>query len=213
MDNKPSRTTKNPSADLASAGPKAAWRKQLIDKRQNLADRAWRNDLLQRVMRVWLIHRPDTVIGAYWPIKGEFDPLPALFRWQEAGLEEDAQSAARHRRIGLPVVNKIDKTLTFYSWYPGCPMEEDAYGIPKPKDTEIIEPTLIFVPCVGFGDGGFRLGYGGGFYDRTLAALRPKPFTVGLAYDFAYLPEMAPESHDVPLDAILSDTGVMWPVK
>ena len=62
-------------------GSKAAWRKQLIDKRQNLADRAWRNDLLQRVMRVWLISRPDTVIGAYWPIKGEFDPLPALFRW------------------------------------------------------------------------------------------------------------------------------------
>jgi len=90
-------------------------------------------------------------------------------------------------------------------------MEEDAYGIPKPKDTEIIEPTLIFVPCVGFGPGGYRLGYGGGFYDRTLASLRPKPFTVGLAYDFAYVPDMQPESHDVPLDAILADTGVMWP--
>src|SRR5690606_1541425 len=68
---------------------KTEWRKALIDKRQNLADRAWRNDMLQRVMRVWLIDRPEAVIGAYWPIKGEFDPLPALFRWQEAGLEED----------------------------------------------------------------------------------------------------------------------------
>ena len=102
------------------------------------------------------------------------------------------------------MVNKVDKTLTFYTWYPGCPMEEDAYGIPKPKDTEIVVPTLIFVPCVGYGPGGFRLGYGGGFYDRTLASLQPKPFTVGLGYDFAYLPHLQPEAHDVPLDAILA---------
>jgi trigger factor len=73
-------------------------------------------------------------------------------------------------------------------------MEEDAYGIPKPKDTEVVTPTLIFVPCVGFGPGGYRLGYGGGFYDRTLAELNPKPFTVGLGYDFAYLPDLKPES-------------------
>ena len=206
---------KSPDADSSAtpavSGPKPAWRKQLIEKRQNLADRNLRNDLLQRVLRIWLIERPDAVIGAYWPIKGEFDPLPALFRWQEAGLEEDAKSAQRHRKIGLPVVNKVDKTLTFYTWYPGCPMEEDAYGIPKPKDTEIVEPSLIFVPCVGFGPGGYRLGYGGGFYDRSLASWQPKPFTVGLGYDFGWLPDMAPESHDVPLDAILSDTGTMWP--
>jgi len=214
MDNKDGQSPHKPHAspgDGSAAALKVEWRKSLIEKRQSLADRAWRNDLLQRVMRVWLIHRPDTVIGAYWPIKGEFDPLPALFRWQEAGLEEDAQGQQQHRRIGLPVVNKVDKTLTFYTWYPGCPMEEDAYGIPKPKDTEIVVPTLIFVPCVGYGPGGFRLGYGGGFYDRTLASLNPKPFTVGLGYDFGWLPYLKPEIHDVPLDAILSDTGVMWP--
>jgi 5,10-methenyltetrahydrofolate synthetase len=176
-----------------------------------LVDRAWRNDLIQRTMRSWLIDRPDAVIGAYWPIKGEFDPLPALFRWQEAGMEADALEAQLQRRIALPVVNKQSKTLTFHTWYPGCPMEEDAYGIPKPKNTEVVTPTLIFVPCVGFGPGGYRLGYGGGFYDRTLAELSPKPFTVGLGYDFAYLPDLKPESHDVPLDAILCDSGVAWP--
>ena len=190
---------------------KTAWRKALIDKRQNMVDRTWRNDMLQRVMRVWLIERPEAVIGAYWPIKGEFDPLPALFRWQEAGLEEDARAAQRQRRIALPVVDKVHKTLTFHTWFPGCPMEEDAYGIPKPKDTGVVVPTLIFVPCVGYGPGGFRLGYGGGFYDRTLASLEPKPFTVGLGYDFGWLPELQPEIHDVPLDAILTDTGAMWP--
>jgi 5-formyltetrahydrofolate cyclo-ligase len=201
----------NKEGPSSLSAQKTGWRKSLIDKRLALADRAWRNDLLQRVMRVWLIERPETVIGAYWPIKGEFDPLPALFRWQEAGLEEDARAAQRQRRIALPVVNKVDKTLTFHTWFPGCPMEEDAYGIPKPKDTEVVQPSLIFVPCVGYGPSGFRLGYGGGFYDRTLAQIQPKPFTVGLGYDFAWLPDLQPEIHDVPLDAILTDAGAMWP--
>lgn len=199
-------------AQPSSSAQKAEWRRQLVAERQQLEDRFARNEALQRVMRVWLVERPDTVIGAYWPIKGEFDPLPALFRWQEAGMEADALGASQRRRIGLPVINKVDKTLTFYTWYPGCPMEEDAYGIPKPKDTEIIQPTLLFVPCVGYGLGGYRLGYGGGFYDRTLAALRPKPYTVGLGYTHGFLPDLEPEPHDVPLDAILNDNGVVWPL-
>ena len=203
---------KDPSAQPDPLQRKANWRKQLVEERLHLEDRLARNDALQRVLRVWLVDRPDVVIGAYWPIKGEFDPLPALFRWQEAGMEADAMGATRRRRIGLPVINKIDKTLTFHTWYPGCPMEEDAYGIPKPKDTEIIQPTLLFVPCVGYGPGGYRLGYGGGFYDRTLAALQPKPFTVGLGYTNGFLPDLEPEPHDVPLDAILNDNGVVWPL-
>jgi 5-formyltetrahydrofolate cyclo-ligase len=210
---------------------KLSTRKALIEERLNLPDRLQRADALQRVMRIWLFDKPDTVIGAYWPIKGEFDPLPALYRWQEdATLNEDSQSktavmpesqaqlatesiAGRSpRKIGLPVVNKLHKTLTFHAWYPGCPMEEDAYGIPKPKDTELILPTLLFVPCVGYGPDGFRLGYGGGFYDRTLATLQPRPITVGLGYTHGWLPDMEPEPHDIPLDAVLNDNGVVWPV-
>ena len=191
---------------------KAQWRKRLVEERLRLDDRIARNEALQRVMRVWLVDRPDVVIGAYWPIKGEFDPLPALFRWQEAGMEADALGARQRRKIGLPVVNKATRTLTFHTWYPGCPMEEDAYGIPKPKDTEVIQPTLLFVPCVGYGLGGYRLGYGGGFYDRTLSELTPPPCTVGLGYTHGFLPDLEPEPHDVPLDAILNDNGVVWPV-
>jgi 5,10-methenyltetrahydrofolate synthetase len=206
MDNKP------PAAQGGQRELKAQWRKRLVEERLHLEDRLARNEALQRVMRVWLVDRPDVVIGAYWPIKGEFDPLPALFRWQEAGMEADAMGASRRRKIGLPVINKVTKTLTFHTWYPGCPMEEDAYGIPKPKDTEIIHPTLLFVPCVGYGPGGYRLGYGGGFYDRTLGALQPRPCTVGLGYTNGFLPDLEPEPHDVPLDAILNDNGVVWPV-
>jgi 5-formyltetrahydrofolate cyclo-ligase len=65
---------------------------------------------------------------------------------------------------------------------------------------------------VGYGPGGFRLGYGGGFYDRTLATLQPKPFTVLLGYTNGWLPDMEPEPHDMPLDALLNDNGVVWPV-
>lgn len=208
---------------------KLSTRKALIEQRLNLPDRLQRADLLQRVLRIWLVGRPDEVIGAYWPIKGEFDPLPALYRWQEdavlgqfatsgeapepeRGTQIVTESLANRspRKIGLPVVNKLHKTLTFHAWYPGCPMEEDAYGIPKPKDTEAIVPTLLFVPCVGYGPGGVRLGYGGGFYDRTLATLQPRPFTVGLGYSHGWLPELTPEPHDVPLDALLNDEGVVW---
>jgi 5-formyltetrahydrofolate cyclo-ligase len=206
-------------------------RQRLITQRLNLPDRLQRAALLQQVMRIWLVGRNDLVIGAYWPIKGEFDPLPALHRWKEDGeLLDNPQP----RRIGLPVIDKVHKTLTFHAWYPGCPMEEDAYGIPKPKDTEVIVPTLLFVPCVGYGPGGYRLGYGGGFYDRTLATLQPKPhnrlgygggfydrtlatlqpkpYTVGLGFTVGYLDDFEPEPHDVPLDAILNDNGVVWPV-
>jgi 5-formyltetrahydrofolate cyclo-ligase len=188
---------------------KKTQRQELIEQRLNMPDRLQRADLLQRVMRIWLIGRTDTMIGAYWPIKGEFDPLPALHRWKEDGelLEQPLR-----RRIGLPVVDREKSTLQFHAWYPGCPMEEDAYNIPKPKDTEVIVPTLLFVPCVGYGAGGYRLGYGGGFYDRTLAALQPNPFTVGLGFAQGFLPDLEPEAHDVPLDAILNENGVVWPI-
>ncbi len=188
-------------AALTHKPDKAALRRQLQAQRQTLLDRHARAAQLQEVLQVWLVGRNESSIGAYWPIKGEFDPLPALYRWSEGGP---------HRRIGLPVINRETKHLRFHIWFPGCPMEEDAYGIPKPKDTEAFEPQLLLVPCVGYGPRGLRLGYGGGFYDRTLADLRPKPYTVGLAYSHGYIPWLEPEPHDVPLDAMLQEDGVVW---
>ncbi len=186
---------------LEPSRDKKTLRRQLQAERQTLVDRHQRAMQLQEVLRVWLMGREDTAVGAYWPIKGEFDALPALFRWTEA---DDA------RCIGLPVIDKTTKRLSFQMWFPGCEMEEDAYGIPKPKGTPAFEPTLLLVPCVGFGPHGVRLGYGGGFYDRTLATLQPRPFTVGLAYANGFVPWLRAEPHDVPLDAVLSDEGLEW---
>ena len=186
---------------LEPSRDKKTLRRQLQAERQSLVDRHERAMQLQQVLRVFLATRQDRAIGAYWPIKGEFDALPALYRWSEADEK---------RRIGLPVMNRETKQLRFHVWYPGCPMEEDAFGILKPKDTEEFHPELLLVPCVGYGPRGIRLGYGGGFYDRTLAQLSPRPFTVGLAYSHGFLPWLAGEPHDVPLDVILTEEGVAW---
>ena len=182
---------------------KKSLRRQLQAERQTLIDRHQRAMQLQEVLRAWLIERHETAIGAYWPIKGEFDALPALFRWADADEE---------RCIGLPVIDKITKLLSFQMWFPGCEMEEDAFGIPKPKGTPTFVPTLLLVPCVGFGPKGLRLGYGGGFYDRTLATVQPRPFTVGLAYSNGFVPWLTAEPHDIPLDAVLTDEGLAWQV-
>lgn len=192
------------SLNLPSFEPsrdKKSLRRQLQAERQTLIDRHQRAMHLQEVLRVYLLERKELAVGAYWPIKGEFDALPALYRWAEADDK---------RVIGLPVIDKQTKQLRFQMWFPGCEMEEDAYGIPKPKDTPVFQPTLLLVPCVGYGPGGVRLGYGGGFYDRTLATIEPRPVTVGLAYSHGFVPWLEAEAHDVPLDAIVTDDGLAW---
>ena len=182
-----------------------ALRKRLIATRLALPDRLERAVQLQSALRVWLVGRREASIGAYQPIKGEFDPLPALYRWTEG-----APDGAVTRRIGLPVADRITGSLRFHVWYPGCPMELDAYDIPKPKDTEEFTPDLLVVPCLGYGPGGVRLGYGGGFFDRTLSSMRPRPVTVGVSYSHGFLPMLRATETDTQLDAMLTEDGLMW---
>jgi len=183
---------------------RASLRKKLVAARQSLPDRLERAVALQQVLRVWLVGRRERTIGAYWPIKGEFDPLPALYRWSEGGVDGSP------RRIGLPVAERETKSLRFHVWYPGCETELDAYDIPKPKGTDEFVPQMLVVPCLGFGPGGVRLGYGGGFFDRTLRALVPRPVTIGVSYTHGFLPMLRSSPDDLPLDALLTEDGVMW---
>ena len=181
-----------------------ALRKKLIQARLALTDRLERAVELQSALRVWLIGRRERSIGAYWPIKGEFDPLPALYRWTEGAPDRI------ERRIGLPVADRETGSLRFHVWFPGCPTELDAYDIPKPKGTEEFVPEILVVPCLGFGPGGVRLGYGGGFFDRTLSSLMPRPVTVGVSFTHGFLPLLRAGPLDVPLDAMLTEDGLMW---
>ena len=181
-----------------------ALRKKLVAARQALPDRLERAVALQQVLRVWLVGRREVSIGAYWPIKGEFDPLPALYRWTEGAPDGVI------RRIGLPVAHRESGSLRFHVWYPGCETELDAYDIPKPKGTEEFAPEMLVVPCLGFGPGGVRLGYGGGFFERTLSSVNPRPVTVGVSYTHGFLPLLRAGPKDWPLDAMLTEDGVMW---
>lgn len=183
---------------------RAALRRKLIAAREALAGRIDLIAALQDVLRVWLVGRQETSIGAYWPIKGEFDPLPALYRWTEGAPDGVT------RRIGLPRVDRESASLRWHIWFPGCPMEPDAYDIPKPKGTAELAPELLVVPCLGYGPGGVRLGYGGGFFEQTMRRAKPRPATVGVSFAHGFLPLLRPGLQDVELDAVLTEHGVMW---
>jgi 5,10-methenyltetrahydrofolate synthetase len=193
-----------PFGSSADPAARTALRRRLVAARLALPDRLERAVELQSVLRAWLAGRSEQAIGAYWPIKGEFDPLPALYRWSEGGLD------GAPRRIGLPVADRESGAVRFHVWYPGCPMELDAYAIPKPKDTEPFRPAMLVVPCLGFGPGGVRLGYGGGFFGRVLASVQPAPALVGVSYTHGFLPFLRAGAEDVELDAVLTEDGVMW---
>lgn len=193
-----------PKPDPAPVPDRAALRAKLVAAREALPDRLERAVALQSVLRAWLVGRDESTIGAYWPIKGEFDPLPALYRWTEGDDTSDG------RIVGLPVVDRATGSLAFHMWFPGCPMELDAYDIPKPKGTPAFRPELLLLPCLGYGPGGVRMGYGGGFYRRTLASLAHCPTIVGVGYSIGFQPMMRPGPQDLALDAMLTEDGVMY---
>ncbi len=204
----------DPAAAAAPPADKPALRHRLQAERRALPDHAARSARLASLLDAWLAGRLDvTTIGAYWPIRGEFDPLPVLARWLHAPTPQAAGSTrAAHadaaRVAGLPVVEPETRRMRFQRWWPGCPMAPDAYGIPEPDGTPVVVPELLLVPCVGFGPGGIRLGYGGGYYDRMLASLDPRPATLGLAFASGWVPTLEPGPHDIPLDAILTEDGL-----
>src|SRR6185369_1554619 len=110
-------------------------------------------------------------------------------------------------RATLPVVVEPDEPLAFREWTPATRLVPDRYGIPTPADGAWLVPELILLPLNGFDAAGYRLGYGGGFFDRTLAALHPRPLAVGVGFEVNRLATIRPESHDQRLDWIVTEAG------
>lgn len=148
-----------------------------------------------RVVAWWELHRIASV-GVYWPIRGEPDLTGAY-----SGL------VARGVRLALPVVVDKNAPLRFIAWQPGDPMSKDSFGVAIPATGDVMRPEALLIPCVGFNENRYRLGYGGGFYDRTLA-LEPRPVTIGIGYAIAKA-DFHADSHDVALDAVITELSAI----
>jgi 5,10-methenyltetrahydrofolate synthetase len=175
-----------------------ALRARLLAARAALPDREQRVAALANRVARWLNTMPLARLAFFWPIRGEPDLAPTVARWL---------AADPGRRAALPVVE--GDLLQFAPWTPGTPMRPGDYGIAVPDTDARLNPQLLLVPCVGFDAARFRLGYGGGFYDRTLAALKLRPVTVGVAFECGRVPSIGPQPHDVKLDLVISELGVV----
>jgi len=181
-----------------------AQREQLIERRLALPA-ATREATGARVVEQLLAIADELAmhcIGYYWPFKGEVD-LHGLV----------ARLVGRGATAALPVVVDKHQPMVFRRWRQGEPLTHGIWNIPVPAEGAIVTPTLLLVPLVGFDPAGYRLGYGGGYYDRTLAQCAPRPLTIGIGYAASRLATIHPQPHDIPMDRILTEEGWLAPAR
>jgi 5-formyltetrahydrofolate cyclo-ligase len=143
-----------------------------------------------------LAERPGITLGAFWPFQGEFDPRPLIDRL----IAEGWQAA-------LPAVVDRNGPLEYRRWRPGEPLVAGIWDIPVPESRDIALPDAVLVPLLGFDRQCYRLGYGGGYFDRTLAALMPRPAAIGVGYELSLIATIDPQSFDIPMDLIVTEAG------
>lgn len=181
----------------------ASWRKQLrtelVERRLAAgapARQRW-SQAISRHLRELLPTSDTRVIGFCWPYKGEPDLLPVVRQWVAGG-----------GRAALPVVLQPRTPLIFRRWSPDVTMTTGVYDIPIPQDTETLHPDILLIPLVGFDAAGFRLGYGGGFFDRTVVTLAPRPLMIGTGFELSRIPTIQPQTHDQPMHVVVTEAGV-----
>jgi 5-formyltetrahydrofolate cyclo-ligase len=136
------------------------------------------------------------VLAFCWPYRGEPDLRAWICRWLAAG----------HGRVAaLPVVLQKDAPMLFRPWTPGMEMIFDRHGIPHPPAGDALVPDVVLVPCNAFDAAGFRLGYGGGYFDRTLALI--EPVAVGVGFELGRADSVYPQPHDRPMQWIVTEAG------
>ena len=189
----------NPDDDAIAL--RAALRREKIAAREALppAEHSRLSALLDGHLQREFAARAPALVAFGWPIRGEFDARPLVGRL-----------LARGWRAAMPTVLDLDAPMVFRPWTPQTPMRDDPYGIPVPcGDETCAPPDVVLLPLVAFDAHGFRLGYGGGYFDRTLAALVPRPTTFGVGFELARTTNLHPQTHDIPLDVIATEAGLM----
>ncbi|MES2957003.1 MAG: 5-formyltetrahydrofolate cyclo-ligase [Pseudomonadota bacterium] len=178
---------------------RAAGRAALVQRRvaMPLAQRRERQYTITRLLTETFAGLRGMTVAGYWPFRGEFDPRPAMRCFRQRGA-----------RLALPMVVRKAAPLQFGEWWPGATLCRGTLGLPVPDGTARVVPQVLLIPLVGFDAKGYRLGLGGGYFDRTLAAMQPQPLKIGVGFELSRLTTIHPQSHDVPMDFIVTEAGV-----
>lgn len=182
------------------APSRGSLRSALIKARLALTadDYARRSERISAFLRLGLGFRlAGRTIGLCWPWRGEFDMRPLMASCYRLGA-----------RVCLPDAVMAHQPMHYLEWRPDSTMRTDRHGIAVPNDGAILLPELALVPVNGFDEAAYRLGYGGGYFDRTLATMAPRPIAVGVGFECARVASLRPESHDIPMDFIVTEAGI-----
>lgn len=169
-----------------------AWRVAIPDTQRS----AW-GERMTALLSSLLPAPRQMVIGFCWPFKAEFDARFAVHHWREQGAV-----------AALPEVTGKGQPLRFSQWWPGAPMKRGVYDIPVPDGTPVVLPDIAIVPMNACDGRGYRLGYGGGYFDRTLAALERRVVAIGVTWDACRVPSIFPQAHDIAMDLVVTEAGI-----
>ena len=164
------------------------------------AERRLWGQRIEARLRSLLDKRTNFILGVYWPFQAEFDPRP-LIDWL----------VATGSAVALPAVVDKKGPLEYRAWRPGEELVDGVWGIPVPKAREIVLPQAVLAPLVGFDRRCYRLGYGGGYFDRTLAALSPRPLAIGVGFEMARIETIYPQAFDIPMDIVVTEAEIRYP--
>lgn len=180
-----------------------AWRTnardQLIERRLSVGaeQRARWSRSIRRYLEQLLTEASWRTIGFCWPHRGEYDARPIVLDCLERGA-----------RAALPIVVAPRQPLVFCEWSPKTKMSVGVYDIPIPVDSPQVTPDIVLIPLAGFDDLGYRLGYGAGFFDRTLASWgERRAKAIGIGFELARIPTIHPQWHDIAMDYVVTELG------
>lgn len=195
MTDQPRQSAVNPDAQRATL------RRERIAARQALPAAAHRSASVAVLHHLteFLFPLPAGILAFCLPIRDEVDCRGLAVHLIDRGWQ-----------TAMPTVVTRDAPMEFRTWHPEAPMTTDPYGIPVPATPRSPDPNVMLLPLVAFDAAGYRLGYGGGYFDRTLAAMHPRPLTIGVGFDLCAVADIRPERHDIPLDLVVTESGIRW---